>query len=62
MRAFVFHEESKMADQKSLRLIGLSFGAIAAAVMMIAAFLVAETNRAGVQAPPLVAGASAANG
>ena len=51
-----------MADHKSLRLIGLSFGAIAAVVMMIAAFLVAETSRAGLQAPPLVASASAANG
>jgi hypothetical protein len=51
-----------MADQNSLRLIGLGFGAIAAAVMMIAAFLVAETNRAGRQAPPLIASASAASG
>lgn len=51
-----------MADQKSLRLIGLGFGAVAAAVMMIAALLVAQTVSAGQQVPPRVASTSAANG
>lgn len=34
-----------MADQKSLRTIGLSFAAITAAVMLIAALTVAEATR-----------------
>ena len=49
-----------MADQTSLRFIGLSFGAITAAVMLIAAFVVADASRgAAEQARPLVANADA---
>jgi hypothetical protein len=51
-------DENTVADQKSLRLIGWSFGAVAAAVMMIAAFLVVQTASAGQPVPALVARAA----
>ena len=35
-----------MADQKSLRMIGVGFAAITGAVMLIAALTVAEASRA----------------
>jgi len=51
-----------MADQTSLRRIGLSFGAITAVVMLIAAFVVADASRGiGEQAKPLIASAEAGN-
>ena len=51
-----------MADQTSLRFIGMSFGAITAVVMLIAAFLVADASRgAAEQVKPLIARAEAGN-
>ena len=50
-----------MADQKSLRLIGLSFGAITAAVMLIAALVVTGAMPAEPMLPQ-TASAAAANG
>ena len=44
MRAFPF-EDTAMADQKGLRVIGVGFTAITAAVALIAALLVADAER-----------------
>lgn len=49
-----------MADQKSLRLIGLSFAAITAAVMLVAALLVADAMQTAHL--PQTASASTING
>ena len=50
-----------MADQKGLRLIGLSFAAITAAVTLVAALVVADAARDLAPKLPQTASASAAN-
>ena len=51
-----------MADQKSLRLIGLSFAAVTAAVMLVAAVVVADAARDVAPTLPQTASAIGANG
>lgn len=51
-----------MADQKSLQLIGLSFAAVTAAVMLVATLVVADAARELAPRLPQTASAAAANG
>lgn len=44
-----------MADQKSLRAIGVGFSAITAAVTLVAALLVADATRSASDLPPIAA-------
>jgi hypothetical protein len=54
------HEGTAMADESALRFVGFGFGAITAAVALVAVLLIAQADRSAIEQGPTTAVATAA--